>query len=54
MGESAAKEIVQVFIEREIDSFLARRMFGGKVLVIYGPRQSGKTTSIEHYLESLR
>lgn len=26
-------------------------MFGGKVLVIYGPRQSGKTTSIEHYLQ---
>ncbi len=52
MGEFAAKEIVQVFIEREIDAFLARRMFGGKVLVIYGPRQSGKTTSIEHYLET--
>ena len=25
-------------------------MFCGKVLVIYGPRQSGKTTAIEHYL----
>ncbi|MBP5544617.1 MAG: ATP-binding protein [Kiritimatiellae bacterium] len=26
-------------------------MFCGKVLVIYGPRQSGKTTSVERYLE---
>ena len=41
-----------MFIEREIDAFLTRRMFGGKVLVVYGPRQSGKTTSIEHYLET--
>ena len=41
-----------MFIKREIDAFLAHRMFGGKVLVVYGPRQSGKTTSIEHYLET--
>ena len=40
-----------MFINREIDAFLARRMFSGKVLVVYGPRQSGKTTAIEHYLE---
>ena len=39
-----------MFIQREIDDFLNRRMFGGKVLVVYGPRQSGKTTAIEHYL----
>ena len=41
-----------MFIKREIDAFLARRMFAGKVLVVYGPRQSGKTTAIEHYLET--
>ena len=41
-----------MFIQREIDAFLARRMFSGKVLVVYGPRQSGKTTAIEHYLEA--
>ena len=46
------KENNQLFIEREINAFLTRRMFGGKVLVVYGPRQSGKTTSIEHYLET--
>ena len=40
-----------MLIKRDIDAFLSRRMFGGKVLVIYGPRQSGKTTSIEHYLQ---
>ena len=40
-----------MFIKREIDRFFAKRMFGGKVLVVYGPRQSGKTTSITHYLE---
>ncbi|MCR5414485.1 MAG: ATP-binding protein [Kiritimatiellae bacterium] len=37
-------------IKRDIDAFLAKRMFGGKALVIYGPRQAGKTTAIETYL----
>lgn len=41
-----------MFIKREINSFLERRVFDGKVLVVYGPRQSGKTTAIEHWLES--
>ena len=39
-----------MFIKREIDTFFAERMFCGKVLVVYGPRQSGKTTAIERYL----
>lgn len=39
-----------MFIKRDIDSFLSKRMFGGKVIVVYGPRQAGKTTSIEHFL----
>ena len=34
-----------MFIKCEIDTFLAERMFCGKVLVVYGPRQSGKTTA---------
>ena len=29
-----------MFIKREIDGFLEKRVFGGKVLVVYGPRQS--------------
>jgi hypothetical protein len=41
-----------MFINREIDAFFKQRMFSGKILVVYGPRQSGKTTSIEHFLES--
>ena len=40
-----------MFIKREIDKFLEKRFFSGKVLVVYGPRQSGKTTAIEHFLE---
>ena len=39
-----------MFIKREIDEFLSKRMFSDKVLVVYGPRQAGKTTSIEHYI----
>ena len=39
-------------IKRDIDKFLAKRMFDGKALVIYGPRQSGKTTAVETYLAS--
>lgn len=39
-----------MFIKREINNFFAERMFCGKVLVVYGPRQSGKTTAIERYL----
>lgn len=38
------------FIRRNIDVFLQHRMFSGKVLVVYGPRQAGKTTAIMHYL----
>ena len=39
-----------MFIRRDLDGFLSKRMFGGKVLVVYGPRQAGKTTAIDQYL----
>ena len=39
-----------MFIRRDLDGFLSKRMFGGKVLIVYGPRQAGKTTAIEQYL----
>ena len=39
-----------MFIKRDIMDFFEKRMFSGKVLVIYGPRQSGKTTAIERYI----
>jgi len=37
-------------IKREIDDFLEKRMFSGKTLVIYGPRQAGKTTAVENFI----
>ena len=36
------------YISRSIEPELKSRFFGGKALVIYGPRQSGKTTMIRH------
>ena len=39
-----------MLINRDINAFLAKRMFGGKVLIVYGPRQAGKTTSITAFL----
>ena len=37
-------------IRRNIDDFIEKRMFSGKTLVIYGPRQAGKTTAVENYI----
>ena len=42
-----------MFIRRDLDGFLSKRMFGGKVLIVYGPRQAGKTTAIEQYLSQM-
>ena len=39
------------YIERNLESMLKEKMFGGKALVVYGPRQSGKTTMIRHLTE---
>lgn len=39
-----------MFISRDIDEFLPKRMFADKVLIVYGPRQAGKTTAIERFL----
>ena len=39
-----------MFIERDINGFFEKRIFSGKVLVVYGPRQSGKTSAVEHFL----
>ena len=39
-----------MFISRDIDEFLSKRMFADKVLIVYGPRQAGKTTAIERFL----
>lgn len=39
-----------MLIKRDIDAFFEKRMFAGKALVVYGPRQAGKTTAVENYL----
>ena len=36
------------YIQRTLEDELRKRLFGGKALIIYGPRQSGKTTLIRH------
>ncbi len=40
-----------MYIKRTIEREMKTLMFQGKVLVVYGPRQSGKTTVIRHLLE---
>ncbi len=36
------------YITRTIESELERMFFSGKAMIVYGPRQSGKTTMIRH------
>ena len=36
------------YIKRTIEEELRKRLFGGKALILYGPRQSGKTTLVRH------
>lgn len=36
------------YITRTIEPELERKFFGGKAMIVYGPRQSGKTTMIRH------
>ena len=40
------------YIERIITGDIKNRLFGGKAIIIYGPRQSGKTTLIKHLIQS--
>ena len=39
-----------IFYERLVSPSLEQRMFQGKALIVYGPRQSGKTTVLRHLL----
>lgn len=36
------------YIHRAVETELERRLFAGKALILYGPRQCGKTTLIKH------
>ncbi len=41
------------YIKRTLEDKLRRRFFGGKALILYGPRQSGKTTLVKHLVSEL-
>ncbi len=41
------------YIRRTLEDELHRRFFSGKALILYGPRQSGKTTLIRHLVSEL-
>lgn len=38
-------------ILREIEKQIKNYLFGGRVILIYGPRRVGKTTLVKHILE---
>jgi uncharacterized protein len=38
------------YIHRELTEQITKRLFKGKVIILYGPRQVGKTTLLEHIL----
>ncbi len=40
-----------MLLKREIEPEIVRLMPQGKVIVVYGPRQSGKTTMVRHIVE---
>ena len=37
-----------MYIKRLLEQKIRERLFKGKILVVYGPRQAGKTTLIKH------
>ena len=40
------------YILRSIEPDIQNRLFSGKAIIVYGPRQSGKTTMIKHIIEA--
>ena len=40
-----------MYIVRNLENILKNRIFGGKVLILYGPRQAGKTTLVKHLVK---
>lgn len=40
-----------MYIQRNLEKVLKNRLFGGKALIVYGPRQAGKTTLVRHLTE---
>lgn len=42
------------YIDRKIEHEIVKRLMSGKANVVYGPRQSGKTTMVRHIVEGLK
>ncbi len=42
-----------MIIKRELEDLIISRMFKKKIIIIYGPRQSGKTTIVKNILEQV-
>ncbi|OGJ44529.1 hypothetical protein A3J23_00740 [Candidatus Peregrinibacteria bacterium RIFCSPLOWO2_02_FULL_48_14] len=40
-----------MYIERDLGRILQKALFSGKILVVYGPRQAGKTTLVKKLIE---
>ncbi len=43
-----------MYIVRKVEAEIKKRLFTGKAIIIHGPRQSGKTTTIKHLIEPYR
>lgn len=39
-----------MYLQRNLEKVLKDRLFGGKVIILYGPRQAGKTTLVKHII----
>ena len=39
------------YIARHLESDIKARLFSGKAIIVYGPRQCGKTTMLRHITE---
>lgn len=42
------------YIKRNIEDNLKQKFFSGKAIIVYGPRQCGKTTMIKHLVQDLK
>ena len=40
------------YIKRALSDEISGRLFTGKAIILYGPRQCGKTTMIKHLVAS--
>ena len=47
-------DILHMYIERAIEKEMHSNLFKGKAIILYGPRQCGKTTLVRHLVDSLK